>query len=150
MAFAQALSTRSTILVFARDQLSGASVASGLQGYGIPFEIVIVPQSGITLPSLTTSDTSGNYGGFLILGEVSYGFDNGASFRSALTPAQFQQLFDYQTKFGVRMVRLDAFPGPEFGMFVNQGGLSRHMSLMLSPAWGIDSPAQNSTFKSPT
>lgn len=72
-----------------------------------------MPSSGVALPVLNSTATDGNYGGFIVLGEVSY--DGAAGFASALTTAQWQQMFDYQTTFGVRMVRLDVYPGSDFG-----------------------------------
>ncbi|KAJ9624033.1 hypothetical protein H2203_005480 [Taxawa tesnikishii (nom. ined.)] len=103
-----------TILVFARDTASAGSATSGLQGYGIPYQTVIVPQEGITLPTLNSSTTAGNYGGFIVLSEVSY--DYNGSWESAISTAQWQQLYNYQTDFKVRMVRLDVYPGPDFGV----------------------------------
>ncbi|KAI7334631.1 hypothetical protein KC315_g3650 [Hortaea werneckii] len=109
---ANALSVSSTVLVFARDTASGYSATSGFKGYGIPFELVIVPQGGISLPSLNDSTTQGNYGGIVVLSEVAYSYDD--LWGSALTSSQWQQLYDYQMAFGVRMVRLDVYPGPNF------------------------------------
>ncbi|KAH6612971.1 hypothetical protein C7974DRAFT_322017 [Boeremia exigua] len=108
-----ALSMSNTILVLARDTASSISATSGFKGYGIPYELVIVPQAGISLPVLNGSSSQGSYGGFVVLGEVSY--DYGGSWRSALSPEQWQQLYDYQNTFGARMVRLDVYPGPDFG-----------------------------------
>ncbi|CAD0114117.1 unnamed protein product [Aureobasidium uvarum] len=102
-----------TILVFARDQASSYSATSGLNGYGIPFQLQLVPQAGITLPTLNSSATQGNYGGFIILGEVSYDYGNN-TWASALTAAQFAAIYAYQESFGVRMVRIDVYPGPAF------------------------------------
>ncbi|KAG9996660.1 hypothetical protein KCU78_g17344, partial [Aureobasidium melanogenum] len=65
-----------TILVFARDQASSYSATSGLNGYGIPYQLQLVPQAGITLPTLNSSATQGNYGGIIILSEVSYDYGN--------------------------------------------------------------------------
>ncbi|KAG9617597.1 hypothetical protein KCV04_g15205, partial [Aureobasidium melanogenum] len=93
-----------TILVFARDQASSYSATSGLNGYGIPFQLQLVPQAGITLPTLNSSANQGNYGGIIILSEVSYDYGNN-SWASALTAAQFTTLYAYQESFGVRMVR---------------------------------------------
>jgi hypothetical protein len=104
-----------TILVFARDSASGYSATSGLNGYGIPFQLVIVPQAGITLPVLNSSPTVGNFGGIVILSDVIYNYPTG--YASAFTTDQWTQLFNYQIAFGVRMVRLDTFPAAEFGMF---------------------------------
>lgn len=102
----------STILVIVRNQADGNSATSGLNGYGIPFEILYVPSSGANLPTLNNTN-GGNYGGIIISGQVSY--DYGGTFRSALTDAQYQQLYDYQTMYGVRMVQYDVYPGPLFG-----------------------------------
>ena len=114
----------STILVIARDQLAAKNGATlGLQGYGIPFEVLTVPQAGITnLPILNSSATHGNYGGIVLLSEVGYNYDN--QYYSALTRRQFNTLFDYQSQFGVRMVRLDVFPATEFGTSSNGGNVA--------------------------
>lgn len=111
--FVVALNTSSTVLIFARDAPSAASAYSGLRGYGIPYEVVEVPSTGVTLPLLNSSSTGGNYGAIVVLSEVAYSYTNG--FYSALSTAQWQQLYDYQTAFGVRMVRLDVYPGADFG-----------------------------------
>lgn len=104
----------STILVLARDAASAFSGYSGLLGYGIPFEVVTVPQTGVTLPALTTSTTAGKYGAIVVLGEVSYDY-GAAGFQSALTAAQWALLYQYQLDFGVRMVRIDVFPSADSG-----------------------------------
>lgn len=106
----------STILVLARDQTSALNGATGgLQGYGIPYEVLTVPQAGVSsLPVLNASATHGNYGGIVVLSEVGYNYDD--QYYSALTRRQWNQLWDYQTLFGVRMVRLDVFPTSDFGV----------------------------------
>lgn len=109
-----AISVTSTVLVLARDIPSANSATSGLQGYGIPYDVVLVPQSGVILPPLSSSGTEGNYGGIVVMSEVAYLYASG--WASALTAAQWQALYEYQVAFGARMVRLDAFPAPEFGM----------------------------------
>lgn len=78
-----------------------------------PKKLVIVPQAGITLPTLNSSTTAGNYGGFIILSDVAYSYT--AGWASAFTTAQWNSLYAYQTSFGVRMVRLDVYPGSDFG-----------------------------------
>ncbi|KAK4460743.1 hypothetical protein QBC42DRAFT_180254 [Cladorrhinum samala] len=109
-----ALSVSNTILVFARDAASAASATSGLQGYGIPYQTVIVPQAGITLPALNSSASVGNYGGIIVLSEVAY--DYSGSWNSAISAAQWDVIYKYQTDFGVRMVRLDVFPSTDLGV----------------------------------
>jgi hypothetical protein len=105
----------STILCFAPDEASSYSITSGLNAYGIPYELYIVPSTGITLPILNSSATSGNYGGFITLSELSYSYADG--WGSALTDDQWQQMYDYQTTFGVRMTRLDVYPDSDFGTY---------------------------------
>ncbi|TKX19912.1 hypothetical protein C1H76_8110 [Elsinoe australis] len=114
-------SVQNTILVLAKDADSVYTSTSGLNGYGIPFQSIIVPQSGIQLPALNSSATNGNFGGIIIHAEVSYDF-GGGNWSSALTAAQWQQLYNYQTAFGVRMVRLDVYPGPNTDSAVVSGG----------------------------
>ncbi|KAF1348161.1 hypothetical protein BDV97DRAFT_299295 [Delphinella strobiligena] len=111
---ANGLTVSNTILVFARDTDSAYSGTSGLSGYGIPYQTVIVPQAGVTLPTLNSSADAGNYAGFIVLSEVSY--DYNGTWSSALTTAQWQQIYDYQNTFGARLVRLDVYPGPDFGV----------------------------------
>jgi hypothetical protein len=103
----------SIILVLARDQTSGNMVTSGLRGYGIPYEILVVPREGAVLPTLNLTATTGNYGGFLILSELAFKYS--AGWRSSLTRQQWGELYAYQSAFKVRMVRLDVYPGPDFG-----------------------------------
>lgn len=107
------LDVADTILVLARDQASANSATSGLQGYGIPFETIIVPQEGITLPALNSTAEKGNYGGFITVSELSYEYSSG--WASAITSEQWQQMYDYQLTFGARMVRIDAWPQSDFG-----------------------------------
>ena len=117
-ALVDAFSVANTILILARDEGSAYTAYSGLNGYGIPYEVVIVPSSGASLPTLANNGTqTGNYGGIMIMGEVSYQYSDG--FRSALTAQQWQDIFSYQEQYGVRMARIDVFPTPEFGMYMS-------------------------------
>jgi hypothetical protein len=108
----------STILVLAKTQYAADQATSGLQGYGIPYEVVIVPQTGVTLPPLNTTN-KGNYAGILTMAELSYEYPTG--WASALTAAQWQQMYAYQSEFGARMVRIDVFPGPDYGTTLATG-----------------------------
>lgn len=106
--------TKADILVIARDTASANNLASGFNGYGIPYSTLIVPQAGTTLPALNTSGV-GNYGGIVVHGQVAYDYGGTLGFQSALTADQWNQLYAYQTSFGTRMVHLDVYPGPLFG-----------------------------------
>jgi hypothetical protein len=113
-----------TILIIARDSTAAEnSAAAGLRGYGIPFEIVTVPQAGIAnLPVLNSSATYGNYGGIVLVSEVGYNYET--SYYSALTRRQFNDLYAYQSTFGIRMVRLDVFPTADYGVSSKTGNLN--------------------------
>ncbi|GAB7362479.1 hypothetical protein MBLNU230_g2801t1 [Neophaeotheca triangularis] len=102
-----------TILIFARDEAGARNAYFGLEGYGIPYEVNLVPQEGTELPALASSSNSGNYGGIMIMSEVGYDYDG--TWRSALTDDQMETLYNYQTSFGVRMVRIDVYPQPAYG-----------------------------------
>jgi hypothetical protein len=108
-------SASSTILILARDTASSYSAFSGLNGYGIPYQVVLIPAKGASLPTLNSSATVGNYGGIVVMSEVSYANATSGAFQSALTAAQWAALYQYQVTFAVRMVRMDVFPGPAFG-----------------------------------
>jgi hypothetical protein len=123
-AYVGSATVSSTVLVIARDTTSAINGAAlGLQGYGIPYEILTVPQAGVaSLPLLNSSATYGNYGGIVTVSEVGYNYD--AEYYSALTRRQWNDLYAYQTNFGVRMVRLDVFPTTDFGVSSNGGNLN--------------------------
>ncbi|RMD44206.1 hypothetical protein DV735_g892, partial [Chaetothyriales sp. CBS 134920] len=117
------LTVKSTILIFARDAESGASAISGFNGYGIPFELILVPKAGITLPTLENS-AGGLYGGIIAEGQLSYDYgSNGTeNWQSAITADQWTSLFTYQSTYGVRMVQYNVYPQPIFGTTVVNGG----------------------------
>ncbi|KAH7383568.1 hypothetical protein BKA64DRAFT_161550 [Cadophora sp. MPI-SDFR-AT-0126] len=125
-------STKSTILIFARDAASAYSATSGLNGYAIPYQVVTVPKTGVTLPQLNSSSTSGNYGAIVILSEVSYDYGGTLGFQSALTAAQLATLYQYQVSFGARMVRIDVFPGPAYGASAIGGCCNTGVEQLIS------------------
>jgi hypothetical protein len=104
----------STVLVLVRTADDPYSVISGLQGYGIPYQVVTVPKTGFQLPTLNTSTTQGNYGGIISLSELAYEYDGG-DWSSGMSVDQYNTIYAYQTAFGVRFVRIDAYPQPAFG-----------------------------------
>jgi len=107
-----ASSVDQTILVIANDVYSAETVTLGLDGYGIPHQSLLVPQTGTTLPVMS-SGGSGAFGGIVVVGEVGYQYPDG--WYSALSRSQWKELYSYQEKFGVRMVRLNAYPLSKFG-----------------------------------
>lgn len=109
-----AANVQSTILVIAKDAASVSIATSGLNGYGIPFSSLIVPEGGAELPELNSS-SGGNFGGIVVANEVAYDYGDQGGFRSALTDDQWNQLYAYQLEYGVRMVLYDVYPGPKYG-----------------------------------
>jgi hypothetical protein len=124
-------SVASTILIIARDAASAFSGYSGLQGYGIPYEVLIVPAGGVALPSLTSSATAGKYGAIVVLGEVSYDTGNG-NWQSAITATQWATIYQYQLDFGVRLVRIDVFPNADTGTEAVGGCCSGTQEQLMS------------------
>lgn len=114
VAAAAAATVDSTILILAREGDSTYSVTSGLDGYGIPYEIATVPKTGFQLPTLSTSTSQGKYGGIISLSELAYEYDGGV-WNSGISTEQYNSIYAYQLAFGVRFVRIDAFPQPAFG-----------------------------------
>ncbi|EJT52266.1 hypothetical protein A1Q1_05476 [Trichosporon asahii var. asahii CBS 2479] len=108
------------ILILAKDEYSAESGFHGLEGYGIPYDRVIVPQGGVSLPALNDSATHGRYSGIIVMDALSYEYAEG--WHSAITDEQWKQIHDYQVHFSVRMVRINEFPGPNFGAEVDAAG----------------------------
>ncbi|KAJ5647947.1 hypothetical protein N7490_004319 [Penicillium lividum] len=107
------------ILVIARDAASASAASDGLNGYGIPFTTLLVPQAGADLPVLNTT-AGGNFGGIVVASGISYDYSTG--WASGLTDDQWSQLYAYQLEYGVRMVQYDVYPGSDYGTSVVGSG----------------------------
>ncbi|KAJ5088905.1 hypothetical protein N7456_012521 [Penicillium angulare] len=104
------------ILIIARDSGSANVASLGLNGYGIPFTTLLVPQTGAELPSLET-ELGGNFGGIVVASGISYDYGD-SGWASGLTTDQWNQLYAYQLEYGVRMVQYDVYPGSDYGTSV--------------------------------
>jgi hypothetical protein len=109
-----------TVLIIGRNDYDISNAAAGFNAYGIKWQQLIVPSGGAALPTLNSTLEHGNYGGIVVMAEVAYDLPTG--WGSALTTAQWNELYQYQVDFGVRMVRLDVYPTPEFGTTINIEG----------------------------
>ncbi|KAH7140257.1 hypothetical protein B0J13DRAFT_477347 [Dactylonectria estremocensis] len=98
----------------ARSDSEAAAASLGLLAYGIPYEIVLVSSSGVTLPTFNDTATHGNYGGIMIMDALSFEYSTG--WASAVTTEQWTVIHGYQTDFNVRMVRINEWPGVDFGV----------------------------------
>jgi len=107
------LSVKSTVLIITISSNDPTTATYVLNAYGIPYQILTVPQGGTALPALNNTlsggAVEGQYGLFVIQSQVSYDYGN-STWHSALTTAQWQSLYDYQAAFKVRMVHLNAYP----------------------------------------
>ncbi|KYK60816.1 extracellular serine-rich protein [Drechmeria coniospora] len=110
---AVAVTVDSTVLVIARNDVEAQQATLGLDGYGISYEKLLVPQAGAPLPVLNSSLIQGRYGAIVTINDVSY--DVNATWISAITDQQWSQIHSYQSAFNVRMVRLNEYPKAEFG-----------------------------------
>jgi len=94
---------RSTFLVVADSITTSYSAYSGLNNYGIPYEILIPEGAVFTLPALNATATDGFYGGIVVMSDI------------GLNTEQWNTLYAYQTSFGVRLVRLNGSPSSATG-----------------------------------
>jgi hypothetical protein len=99
----------STALILATSDQTTNQASYLLSGYGITTESFDITQAGQNLPSLE-STTGGKYGLFVVVSQLMI---NGTS---VLTETQWNTLHDYQVKYGVRMIHLNAVPSLDFGV----------------------------------
>ena len=109
-----AVTVNSTVLVIARDADSTSSGTSVLEGYGIPYQVVGISLTGAGLPQLNSTPDSGNFGGIVTVSGRAY--NGGDDWKTVLSEKQWQDLYKYQEAFGVRLVRLNAWPSTDFGV----------------------------------
>jgi hypothetical protein len=114
-----------TALVIATDAGAADQVMHILNGYGQPAYFLQFAKNGTNLPALETIQANGmsvgNYGLIIIVGLVTYDFGGTTGWASAITTAQWDALYAYQLKYGVRMVHMDGFPGSFPGTTVAPG-----------------------------
>ncbi|KAM0330547.1 hypothetical protein ACHAQA_003494 [Verticillium albo-atrum] len=139
-ALPSASSCDSTVLILARDDAGVAAGSSGLNGYGIPFQGLAIPQAGAALPELF-SGSKGNFGAIIIVDAISYEYPDG--WRSAVTTEQWDALHKYQLAFGVRMVRINEYPGPLFGASAGDGCCGVGVEQLISFTDVSDFPTAN-------
>lgn len=106
---------RQNILILS-SQSDVAAANAVLDGLGTPYTVIAIPQAGITLPAMESTDgTTGQFSAIVIIAAVSY-YYNGFGWASALSASQQNMLFTYQTKYNVRMVQLGVYPTDDLGV----------------------------------
>ena len=109
-----AVTVKSTILVLAREANATYSGTSILEGYGIPYLVVDLSKPASGYPQLNSTPDAGNFGGIVTVSARDYKAND--DWKGALSEKQWKELYTYQEAFGVRMVRLNAWPSTDFGV----------------------------------
>ncbi|EGX52970.1 hypothetical protein AOL_s00007g306 [Orbilia oligospora ATCC 24927] len=102
------ISVNTKALILATDG-SGKAAIGTLNGYGIPYDNIVMTDSGYTLPTLTNSDGSCKYGVIVAFRQL-YNSNSKGSWVSFIGSDQWQKIYDYQVACGVRLIHLGAVP----------------------------------------
>jgi hypothetical protein len=127
-----AVTINSTLLVLSREPNATASGVSVLQGYGIPYQVVDLSLSGSGVPQLNSTPDAGNFGGIVAVSARSY--QGGDDWNKVLSDKQWQELYRYQEAFGVRMVRLNAWPSVDYGVQIVGGAVLTDQPVAITNA----------------
>lgn len=124
------------ILVIAADgsEPDLALIRQTLDLLGTPYDVWIATSlTGSSLKArLIRGEQQGNYQAVLLTtGSLAYSTDGGATWLSGLSPAQWQELWDYEARFGVRQATWYTFPTADYGFqgTVKGTSASLHMSF---------------------
>ena len=106
------------------------AIESALRYLGTPYTLHIATQNPNALtPESLMDGCKARYNGIILTtASLAYTPDGGATWASALTPAEFQALESYERTYGVRQVTWFTFPTPDLGF---QWGLG--LDTTLSP-----------------
>lgn len=97
-------------------QANVAAAVAVMDGLGTQYTVVPIPSTGVALPTMESSDgTTGSYSAIVIVAAVSY-YYSGYGYASALSTSQQNMLFNYQTKYNVRLVQLGVYPTDDLGV----------------------------------
>jgi hypothetical protein len=91
------------------------TIRQALEYQGTPYTLWIAKQHpGGLVPSVLANGLHGNFQA-VVLTSASLGYFNGTSYVSALAPAEWRALWDYEAAFSVRQVNWYAYPTPDLG-----------------------------------
>lgn len=125
-----AVTVNSTLLVLARDSNATLPGTLVLQGHSIPYQVVDLSLSAAKLPQLNSTPDAGNFGGIVTVSARDY--KSGDDWNTILNEQEWRDLYRYQEAFGVRMVRLNAWPSAQFGVQSNGGVVTADQPIALT------------------
>lgn len=125
-----AVTVDSTLLILAREKNATLPGTFVLQGYGIPYQVVDLSLPAAGFPQLNSTPDTGNFGG--IVAVSARGYQNGDDWKTALSDTQWQDIYRYQEAFGVRLVRLNAWPNAEYGVQSSGGPVSAEQPVAIT------------------
>ncbi|KAF2106217.1 putative extracellular serine-rich protein [Lophiotrema nucula] len=125
-----AVTINSTLLILSREPNATSSATLILQGYGIPYQVVDLSLPGAGFPQLNSTPDAGNFGGIVAVSASDY--DGSDDWKSVLPDKQWQELYKYQDAFGVRLVRLNAWPSADFGVQSSGGKVVSDVPVAIS------------------
>ncbi|KAJ3330958.1 hypothetical protein HDU93_010024, partial [Gonapodya sp. JEL0774] len=119
-------------------------VTMTLDAYGIPYEVVVVPSTGIA-GNLPLVDSSGNpkYS-LIVIAQASLNYAS-LSWASALTASQWTYLEQYEATYNVRRVTLDDLPQAAHGTATSGGSSDAHtitLNSTFATAAGLNTSPQ--------
>jgi hypothetical protein len=113
------------------------AIRQALDLLGTPYEVWIARSLGSApiTSRLTRGAQQGSYSAIVLTtGALSYSPDGGTSWLSALTPAQWQELWDYEARFGVRQASWYTFPTADYGFAGPATGTTAALRLSFTAA----------------
>lgn len=125
-----AVTVNSTLLILARDKNATLPGTLVLQGYSIPYQVVDLSLSAAGFPQLNSTPDAGNFGGIVAVSARDY--KNGDDWKTILSEKKWQELYRYQEAFGVRMVRLNAWPSADFGVQSSGGAVTADQPVAIT------------------
>lgn len=115
-AAATAPAVEARVLVLSADggEADLPAIRQALDYLGTPYTVRIATTAGALTPDQLAVDGRGRYQG-VILTTAALAFYDGAGWRSALAPDEWQTLWTYEAAYGVRQVTWYTYPTPDYG-----------------------------------
>ena len=104
-----------------------------LQSYGIPFDVISVPSTGIATGAMKLVDTNNNalYSMIVMTSPIIYQYPNG-SWLSAITQENLNIIYNYQATYNVRLVVLQDSPNVNTGITAIDSGTGIDQQIVFS------------------